>query len=269
MNIGFIGAGNMAEAIIKGILSTGKFSNSEIFVSDIFQQRLQYMEEKYQINTLRDNKGLIESVDIIVLAVKPQSIETVFESISAYYPQNTPLISIAAGITVNKITCSLGDIPVVRVMPNTPSLVGAGAAGVYVNKKAQPYIDMVVELFAAIGEVVLLKKESDIDIVTALSGSGPAYYFLMMEEMIRAAVELGLDEQTAKKLTLQTAYGAAKLALDAIKRNETPEQLRQKVTSPGGTTEAALKVFNEDQFGAIVVLAMERAKERSEELSGA
>lgn len=268
MKIGFIGAGNMAEAIINGIISTGTFSNSNIFVSDIFAERLDYMQQSYGIKTLQDNNELVKSCDTIVLAVKPQSVDIALESISGCIDKSQLFISIVAGIPVMRFTDTFGNIPVIRVMPNTPSLVGCGAAGLYANKKAKNMLETAMNIFSAIGEAVIVKTEDNIDAVTALSGSGPAYYFLLMEEMIKAGIELGLDEQTAKKLTLQTALGAAKLATNADKNGESPEQLRKKVTSPGGTTEAAIRVFNEDQFGAIVVLAMEKAKERSKELSG-
>jgi pyrroline-5-carboxylate reductase len=268
MKIGFIGAGNMAEAIIKGIISTGGFPASDISVSDIFDERLDFMEQNYNINALRDNKELVEVSDIVVLAVKPQSVDIVFENIAGCLNDQQLLISIAAGIPILRITDALGDIAVVRVMPNTPAIVGRCAAGLYANYKARGKLQTAVDIFSAIGEAVVVKNEDDIDTVTALSGSGPAYYFLLMEEMIKAGVELGLDEETAKRLTIQTALGAAELAAQSAKNGETPEQLRRKVTSPGGTTEAAIRVFNEDQFGAIVVLAMEKAKERSIELSG-
>ncbi len=258
----------MAEAIIKGITSAGIFTGEQINVSDVYQQRLDFMASNYGVNPILDNKTLLEGSDVIVLAVKPQSVDVVFESVADCFDEDKLVISIAAGIPVMRITDALGDIPVIRVMPNTPSLLGKGAAGIYANKKARNKLETAVKIFSAIGEAVVVKTEDDIDTVTALSGSGPAYYFLMMEEMIKAAVELGLDEETAKKLTLQTALGAAELAIEAAKNGETPEQLRQKVASPGGTTEAALRVFNDDQFGAIVVLAMEKAKERSKELSG-
>lgn len=268
MKIGFIGAGNMAEAIIKGVIAAGIFDASDIIVSDVSQERLIYMNDVYGVMICKDNDELVNTVDTVILAVKPQSMETVFYTIGTGYPAGTLLISIAAGITVNRITSALGDIPVIRVMPNTPALVGEGAAGLYANKKAVPHLEQAISLFSAIGLAVVVKNEGDIDTVTALSGSGPAYFFLMMEEMIKAGIELGLDAETAKQLTLQTALGAAQLAVCADKNGETPEQLRRKVTSPGGTTEAAIRVFDEDQFGAIVVLAMQRAKERSKELSG-
>ncbi len=268
MKIGFIGAGNMAEAIVKGISRAEKFDASQIFVSDIFEERLHYFAETYGVNTFRDNKELVVECDVVVVATKPQSVDIVFEGIADVFDCNKLLVSIVAGVPVMRFTDALGDIAVVRVMPNTPALVGYGAAGVYANKKAKKRLDFVVDLFRSVGEAVVVKTEDELDTVTALSGSGPAYYFLLMEEMIRAGMELGLDAATAKKLTLQTALGAAQLAMQADKDGQTPEQLRKKVTSPGGTTEAAIKIFNEDQFGAIVVLAMQKAKERSKELSG-
>ena len=268
MKIGFIGAGNMAEAIIKGVISAGIYEPCDIIISDVSQERLIYMNDAYDVVICKDNNELVNTVDMVVLAVKPQSMNTVFDMIGKGYPQDVPVISIAAGITTRRITGAFGDIPVMRVMPNTPALVGEGAAGIYANKKARPHLEDALRLFGSIGKAVVVKNEGDIDSVTALSGSGPAYFFLMMEEMIKAGIELGLDAETAKLLTLQTALGAAKLAVIADMNGETPEQLRRKVTSPGGTTEAAIRVFNDDQFGAIVVLAMEKAKERSKELSG-
>lgn len=268
MKTGFIGAGNMAEAIIKGIISSGVCKSEDIIVTDISAQRLIYMKDTYQIGVCQDNIGLVKSADVVVLAVKPQSADTVFKTLGADYPADVPLISIAAGITTSRITHALGDIAVIRVMPNTPALVGAGAAGIYANKKGRAHLSTAKAFFEAIGLAVVVDNEDDMDTVTALSGSGPAYFFFMMEEMVKAGMELGLDGDTAKRLTLQTALGAAKLAVYADKDGESLEQLRRKVTSPGGTTEAAIKIFNDDQLGAIVVLAMEKAKERSKELSG-
>jgi pyrroline-5-carboxylate reductase len=268
MKIGFIGAGNMAEAIVKGVSGGGNYEVSQIFVSDIFEERLNYFSDTYGVNTFRDNKELVVECDVVVIATKPQSVDIVFEGIAEVFDSGKLLVSIVAGVPVMRFTDALGDIAVVRVMPNTPALVGCSAAGIYANKKAKQRLDFVVDLFNSIGEAVVVKTEDELDTVTALSGSGPAYFFLLIEEMIKAGIELGLDAATAKKLTLQTALGAAQLAMQADKDGQTPEQLRKNVASPGGTTEAAIKVFNEDQFGAIVVLAMQRAKERSKELSG-
>ena len=263
--IGFIGAGNMAEAIISGLIEKGVYRPESIYASDLSRPRLDYMQQTHNVQVCQDNSSVIEKADAVVLAVKPQMAVDVLKELA--FPSDKLLISIAAGLTISKITDALGNVPVIRVMPNTPALVGCGAAGIYCNEKAKSLEPVAMKIFASIGEAVIVDSEDQIDTVTAISGSGPAYFFLMIEEMIKAGVELGMDEDLVAKLTIQTALGAAMLAKQAAKTGETPEQLRHKVTSPGGTTQAALKVFQEDQLGAIVLLAMTRAKERSKELS--
>jgi pyrroline-5-carboxylate reductase len=177
------------------------------------------------------------------------------------------VISIAAGIKVEKIASVLGDIAIVRVMPNTPALIGEGASALFANESAQSLLDQALSIFSSVGKAVIVNDEGLIDAVTAVSGSGPAYYFLLMEEMIKAAIELGLPEDVAKDLVLQTAKGAGLLASEADKNDESPAILRKKVTSPGGTTEAALKIFAEGNFGSLVSAALKRACDRSRELS--
>jgi pyrroline-5-carboxylate reductase len=171
-------------------------------------------------------------------------------------------------VKVEKITGALGDIAVVRVMPNTPALLGEGASALFANDKARSRLDEALTIFSAVGKAVVVDDEGLIDSVTAVSGSGPAYYFLLMEEMTKAAIELGLPEELSKSLVLQTAKGAALLATEREKEGEGPAELRRKVTSPGGTTEAALKVFAEGDFGPLVQAALKRACEKSKELSG-
>jgi pyrroline-5-carboxylate reductase len=178
------------------------------------------------------------------------------------------VISIAAGVKVEKITGSLDDVAVVRVMPNTPALLGEGASALFANNKAKSRLEEALKIFSAVGKAVVVDDEGLIDAVTAVSGSGPAYYFLLMEEMTKAGIELGLPEEVSKDLVLQTAKGAALLATERDKEGESPAELRRKVTSPGGTTEAALKVFAEGDFGPLVQAALKRACERSKELSG-
>ncbi len=153
-------------------------------------------------------------------------------------------------------------------MPNTPALIGEGASALFANDKAKPMIERAKVIFSAVGETVIIEDEDLMDAVTAVSGSGPAYYFLLTEEMIKAAVDLGLSEDVAKNLVLQTAKGAALLAASADAQGENPAKLRQKVTSPGGTTEAALKVFAEGRFGPLVGSAIKKARDRGRELSG-
>ncbi|MGE4286856.1 MAG: pyrroline-5-carboxylate reductase [Phycisphaerae bacterium] len=264
--IGFIGSGNMAEAIIKGLLESKVYAPQNVNVSDLFDARLDYMAEAYGVSAFKDNIDLIASSDVVVLAVKPQVVAEVLEGIDSF-PEGKLLISIVAGTLISTITDKLGDIPVIRVMPNTPALVGCGAAGLYGNEKAASQMELTLQIFSSIGSAVCLGSEDEIDTVTAISGSGPAYFFLLMEEMIKAGVELGMDEATVTELTIQTALGAAMLAKGAAEAGQSPEELREKVTSPGGTTAAAIKVFEEDQFGAIVLLAMTRARQRSKELS--
>ena len=265
--IGFIGGGNMAEALIKGIIAAGVFRDSDILVSDIRAERLEFIARTYGVATFENNAELAREVEVLVLSVKPQNIKEVLDGIKQSVKPGILVISIAAGIKVAKIAAALGDLAIVRVMPNTPALVGAGASALYANKKARSALEKAKSIFHAVGEVVVVEDEDLIDAVTAVSGSGPAYYFLLMEEMIKAGRNLGLSEEIAARLVLQTAKGAALLAIEAAKTGESPAELRRKVTSPKGTTEAALKVFAEGNFGQIVSDGIKRARDRSIELS--
>lgn len=265
--IGFIGGGNMAEALIKGIIAENIYTSDGILVSDISADRLTFLAKQYKVKTTDQNAALASQVDILVLAVKPQTMAEALASIKDSLKENVLVISIAAGIKIAKIADVLGDIPIVRVMPNTPALIAQGASALFANDKAEKILDKAKTIFDAVGIAVTVESEDLIDAVTAVSGSGPAYFFLLMEEMIKAAVELGIPEDNAKKLVLQTAKGAALLAVGADENGETAAQLRQKVTSPGGTTEAALKTFTEGKFASLVTAAIKRAYDRSKELS--
>jgi pyrroline-5-carboxylate reductase len=265
--IGFVGGGNMAEALIKGVIAGGVYSPGDVFVSDVRAQRLAFLAEEYGVGVAEDNPKLAGQVDVLVLSVKPQNMADVLDQIKDSVKSGTLVISIAAGIRVDSISSVLGDVAIVRVMPNTPALIGEGASALFANEKARDVLDKAMRIFSVVGRAVVVEDEALIDAVTAVSGSGPAYYFLLMEEMIRAAVNLGLDENVAKELVLQTAKGAALLALEADGRGEGPGELRRKVTSPGGTTEAALKVLGEGAFGALVDSAIKGACIRSKELS--
>jgi len=202
------------------------------------------------------------------LSIKPQNMDDVLGEIKDSVKVETLVISIAAGITTAKIAGILGDLSIIRVMPNTPALVAEGASALYARSASESSMKMAVGLFASVGKAVVVDKEELIDAVTAVSGSGPAYFFLLAEEMIKAGQKLGLSSDTAKELVLQTAKGAALLAQQADANGERPAELRKKVTSPGGTTEAALKVFAEKQFGELVTEALTAACNRSKELSG-
>lgn len=266
--IGFIGAGNMAEALIKGVINAKLYTPENVFVSDIRVERLKFLSEKYRVIACEENSELAAKAQTVVLSIKPQNMTDALESIKASIGNEKLVISIAAGIKVANITTVLGDIAIVRVMPNTPALIGQGAGALFANERAKPMLHKAVVIFSAVGKAVIVDDEDLIDAVTALSGSGPAYYFLLMEEMIKAGIRLGLPEDVAKGLVLQTAKGAGLLAVKADKNGESPAVLRQKVTSPGGTTEAALKVFAANDFSRLIAEALTAACDRSKELSG-
>jgi len=262
--LGFIGGGNMAEALIKGITASNLYPPENIVVSDISTERLDYLTGQYRVRTDSDNSEISRTVDVLILSVKPQVMPKALESIKDNISPDTLVISIAAGIKIEKITNVLGNIALIRVMPNTPALIGQGASAIFANDRAKPMLRKAERIFAAVGEVVFVDNENLIDAVTAVSGSGPAYFFLLMEEMTKAAVKLGLTDDAAKKLVLQTAKGAALLAAQS---DNSPAELRKKVTSPGGTTEAAIKVFTDSGFAVSVSKAIKRAYDRSKELS--
>jgi pyrroline-5-carboxylate reductase len=265
--IGFIGSGNMAEALIRGIVTAGVYRPQDVSISDIRPQRLQELAGKYGVVPRESNVQVVERAETVVLSVKPQVMNEALESIRAVPTTGRLFISIAAGIKVAKIAAALGDVPIIRVMPNTPALVGEGASALFANERAEPLLDKALSIFGAVGKAVVVRAEGLIDAVTAVSGSGPAYFFLLMESMIEAAVALGLPPEVAKDLVLQTAKGAGLLAAEADQSGESPAVLRRKVTSPHGTTEAALKVFAAHGFAKLVADAVAAARDRSRELS--
>jgi pyrroline-5-carboxylate reductase len=257
--IGFIGAGNMAEAIIKGILQSGALAAEKIYISDIKQSRLIELHERYQINFCATNQLLVEKADCIFLAIKPQNSTAVLEKIKLQNSHKI-FISIMAGKTISFIKSHLGDVPVMRIMPNTPILVGAGmsviASGTGIDKKILSFIK---KIFKAVGEVIEL-NETDMDIVTAVSGSGPAYVYNFAAAMIAGAIHHGLSRDTAEILVKQTFLGASKMMVET---SESAEQLAEQVTSKGGTTEAALKVFADSQCDGIIYAMLKAAKDRA------
>ncbi len=265
--IGFIGGGNMAQALLEGVLKAELFQAENVWVSDVRSERLDALKAQYDIQTTTDNIELTKRADIVILSIKPQVMPDVLKSIAGKFKEDVLVISIAAGITTAAIKAYLGAVQVIRVMPNTPALVGASAAGLYNAGASESSLKAAIDICASVGKAVVVEDEALIDSVTAVSGSGPAYYFLLMEEMIKAGVELGLSEADAKTLVLQTAKGAALLAESAQQRGQDPAILRQKVTSPGGTTEAALKVMDEHNLGQIILKALTAARNRGQELS--
>ncbi|MBN2020901.1 MAG: pyrroline-5-carboxylate reductase [Sedimentisphaerales bacterium] len=265
--IGFIGAGNMAEALIKGIINAGVCKPKYIFISDVRSDRLELITRQYGVRAIVNSAALAGQVDILVLSVKPQNMADVLLTIESTIRYSTLTISIAAGVRIAEIAAALGDKPIIRVMPNTPALIGEGASALFANSRARPMMEKAMRIFSAVGKTVIVDNEELIDAVTAVSGSGPAYFFALMEEMIKAGHEMGLPPEIVKILALQTAKGAALLALERDKFGESPSELRRKVTSPGGTTEAALKVFTARQFGQIINQALRAARDKSRELS--
>jgi pyrroline-5-carboxylate reductase len=262
--IGFVGSGNMAEALIKGVLSANLYGPADICIADVCKDRLEYLAGEYKICAAGSNAAVASRAEVVVLSVKPQNIFEVLEEIKGSLKNDAVVISIAAGVTTEKISGCLGQVQVIRVMPNTPALIGRGVSALYSSSTTADAMQMAVKLFSAVGKVVVVENEELIDAVTAISGSGPAYFFLMMEEMERVAEQFGLSSDVARELVLQTACGAAMLAAGS---ESSPSELRKKVTSPGGTTEAAIKVFTENRFSELVTKALTAARDRSVELS--
>lgn len=264
--IGFIGAGNMARSLASGLIHNG-VPATNIELSDPDKAAREALNDQLKVTVFADNGDLVENAEIVVFAVKPQALKEVATSLANQIQQRKPLvISIAAGVRSEDLERWLGgDLQVIRVMPNTAALVGSGASGLFANPRADAAArDIAETIMRAVGVVAWVKTEDQLDIVTALSGSGPAYYFLVMEAMEQAAIDAGLPAETARLLTLETAYGAAKMALEG---GEEPSVLRQQVTSKGGTTERALAVMEDNGLRDIYRKALLAAAERSAELA--
>ena len=275
-SIGFIGAGTMGEAMISALIQAGVIAASAITASDVSPDRLDQLKRSYAINVTDDNFSLFSACDIVILAVKPHYVGTILSSIAAskdYRIVNRKLvISIAAGIPISKIekclyppldATSCSHLPIIRVMPNTPSLVMAGMAGMSPNGYATPDdLADAERILKSMGNVIEF-KEADLDAVTAVSGSGPAYIFYYIESMIEAGVKSGLSSADAYELVLTTIKGAVKLLED---RGDSPEHLRKLVTTPGGTTEAALKVLETRHFKQSIVDAIAAATAKAREI---
>ena len=269
MNIGFIGAGNMANSLIRGLINDGAPAET-VWATDIDNGKLDQLAGELGIKP-GSSESLATHCDVLVLAVKPQVMQAVATALHgelrAAGRSSPPLIvSIAAGITIGHLQHWLGnDVPIIRCMPNTPALIGCGATGMianeFVSKEARTLAESIT---SSVGVSLWMESEQDIDAVTALSGSGPAYFFLFMEAMQEAAVELGLEQDAARTLTYQTALGAAKLALAS---EESSTELRHRVTSPGGTTERAIAIFEQGGLKELVKRALKAARDRSEELA--
>jgi pyrroline-5-carboxylate reductase len=264
--IGFIGAGNMARSLVGGLIANG-WPTSRIILSDPEPSQRLAVEKRLKAKAYALNADVAARAKVLVLAVKPQAMRTIATEIAPIVRRAHPLvISIAAGIRIADLERWLdAKVPIVRAMPNTAALIGAGAAGLYGNGLVDQRQRAVAEtILRSAGVTAWLGDESQLDIVTALSGSGPAYFFLVMEELERAAIEAGLEPSTARLLTLETAYGAAKMALEGA---EEPAVLRARVTSPGGTTERALSILVQGGLAPLLHQAVRGATERARELA--
>lgn len=263
--IGFLGGGAMAEALITGLLRTGVVAPLNIYASDVNLKRLEYLEKNLGINVITDNTKVVKETDIVILSVKPNVIPLLLKEIAPAARRGQTFISIAAGVTIESIeTCLNGPFPVVRVMPNTPCLVGEGASAVCAGKHAgREEVKKALAIFSAAGKAVEV-QESLLDCVTGLSGSGPAYMYLILEGFIDGAVRLGLPRDIARVLITQTMLGASKMMLET---GEHPAKLKDAVTTPSGTTMAGLYALEEGGVRAHLMKAVEAATRRSSELS--
>lgn len=266
MRIGFIGGGNMASSIIGGLVASG-FAAEQIWASDPNADSLNKLLAVAPVNTASDNNALIAAVDIVILAVKPQIMKIVAGDIAASVQDRKPLIiTIAAGVTSASLDAWLGgNTAIVRCMPNTPALVRSGATGLFANTEVNATQRAQAEqILQAVGLALWVDNEAQLDAVTALSGSGPAYFFLVMEAMQAKGLEMGLSAEVAKQLTLQTALGAAQMALGS---DVDAAELRRRVTSPNGTTERAINILQAGGLEALFDQALEGARLRAEELA--
>lgn len=263
--IAFIGAGNMARAIIGGLLENG-FAAANIWAAEPDASRLQDLAEQ-GLKTTSDNNEAVAAADMVILAVKPQIMQAVASELADAAQKHQPLfVSIAAGISLDALDRWLGgNAAVVRCMPNTPSLVQTGASGLFANARVnEQQRNLATQAMEAVGIALWVQNEAELDVVTAISGSGPAYYFLMMEAMTAAGAKLGLSEETARGLTLQTALGAARMASSS---DVDAAELRRRVTSPKGTTEQAILTFQAEGLEAIVEKAMVACRDRAEAMA--
>jgi pyrroline-5-carboxylate reductase len=262
--VGFIGGGNMGEALIKGLLAANLVPPEAIYASDVRIERLRALDQQYGVQLTEDNAELVRQADIVILAVKPQIMAAVVRQIASAVTRKKLLISIAAGVSTTTIRAALGrDARLIRVMPNTPALVLEGVTAIAKAEGLEPGdLDTAGEIFSAVGRVVTLDEDL-MDAVTGLSGSGPAYVALVVESLADGGVKMGLDRITAMTLATQTVLGAARLMLETGLH---PGALKDMVSSPGGTTIAGIAALEEGGIRHNLIRAVERATQRSREL---
>jgi len=262
--ITFIGAGNMAASLIGGLRAEG-LDAALIRASDPGAETRARVQAEHGIEVLADNAEAIQGADVVVLAVKPQAMKAVCEALRPSLKPHQLVVSIAAGITCASLNNWLGEQPIVRCMPNTPALLRQGVSGLFATPQVSAEQRQQAQtLLSAVGKALWLEEEQQLDAVTAVSGSGPAYFFLLIEAMTAAGEKLGLPRDIASQLTLQTALGAAHMAVSS---DVEAAELRRRVTSPAGTTEAAIKTFQAGGFEALVEKALGAAAHRSAEMA--
>src|SRR4030042_4171940 len=258
--ISFIGGGNMAEAMLRGLLKKKIITPKQLLVSEPREERIQFLSQKYRIHVTSDNKAAVRFGEIIILAVKPQIIKGVVQESAGVVPSKHVIISIAAGITIAFIASQTGkDKRIVRAMPNTPSQIGEGAIALCGGGKATPHdIRVARDIFAAVGTTVMI-PEAQMDAVPGLAGSGPAYIFLIIEALTDGGVKMGLPRDVAQSLVLQTIIGSGRMVVET---GDHPSTLKDLVTSPGGTTIAGLQVLEEKGIRGALINAVVAASAR-------
>ncbi len=262
--LGFIGSGNMATALIRGILNSDLYKKDKIIASDKSKEARDRVKKEFGIKVCESNIEVVKKAKVILLCVKPQNMKEVLDEIKDEIESDQLIISIAAGVPISAIVRSIGkEIPVVRVMPNTASFVQKGMAGIsYGPKIRRDHINIALDIFNSVGETIIVKEDL-MDLITAVSGSGPGFIFRIMEHIVDAATRLGLKGEDAKRLVIQTFLGASFLSKES---NKPLFELRRMVTSPGGTTEAGLSVFEKRGLGDIIHEAIDAAYRRSIEI---
>ncbi len=264
LKIGVIGAGNMGQALVRGLVEKSVYPQN-ISIFDVDKKKLDTVKKEAHVKIAKSNRQCVSLSDVVILAVKPHLIQEVIEEIASGLDKDTLVISIAAGVPISKIESYFKKpVSLIRVMPNMPALVGAGMSAFSLGKHAtQKHRKIAEGILGAFGEIAQV-PEKMLDLVTAVSGSGPAYFFLLTEKLIEAAYEMGMKVEVAKKIVYQTAFGSGKVI---IQSQEDPEVLIERVASKGGTTEAALKVFQKQGLGKIIQDAVKAAYKRSKEIS--
>jgi pyrroline-5-carboxylate reductase len=266
MKTAFIGGGNMGEAIVAALLGKKLTVPADVCISDISEPRREYLKKKYSVAMTASNREAVAGKDIVILAVKPQNLPEVLADLKGCIQPDRLVLSIMAGVKIETLSRGLEHQRIVRAMPNTPARIGLGFSGWTATPEvSREQREWSRNILSAMGREIYFDDENYLDVVTAVSGSGPAYFFLFAESMIDAAVNIGLSRENATEMVLLTMLGSVQLML---KSGQSPAELRRNVTSKGGTTERALKVFEEAGFKRIVSDAIRAAYDRAKELGG-